>query len=36
MTGATCVAGSAYRSGAPEFTLGFSGVHVARSFLFTV
>ena len=23
MAGATCVAGTAYRSGAPEFTLGF-------------
>jgi len=36
MTGATCVAGTADPSGAPEFTLGFSGVRVARSLVFCV
>jgi len=32
--GATCGAGTAYPSGAPEFTPGFSGVFVARSLVF--
>jgi hypothetical protein len=31
-TGATCGAGTAYPSGAPEFTSGFIGVRVTRSF----
>jgi hypothetical protein len=30
-TGATSGAGTAYPSGAPEFTLGFSGFRVTRS-----
>ena len=30
-TGANSGAGTAYHSGAPEFTPGFSGVHVIRS-----
>ena len=34
--GATCGAGTAYSSGAPELTLGFSGVRVARSVVFCV
>ena len=35
-TGATCGAETAYHSGAPEFTPGFSWVHVARSLVFCV
>jgi hypothetical protein len=35
-TGATCGAGTAYPSGAPEFTTCFSGVRVARSLAFSV
>jgi len=35
-TGATCGAGTAYPSGAPEFTHGFSVVRVARSLVFCV
>ena len=31
MTGVTCGAGTAYPSGAPEFTLVFSAVRVTRS-----
>ena len=31
MTGVTSEAGTAYPSGAPEFTPGFSGVRVTRS-----
>jgi len=31
MTGATHGAGTGYSFGAPEFTPGFSGVHVAQS-----
>ena len=35
-TGATCGAGTAHPSGAPEFTHGFSAVRVARSLVFCV
>ena len=35
-TGATSEAGTAYLSGAPEFTPGFSGVHVTRSIVLCV
>jgi hypothetical protein len=35
-TGATCGVGTAYLSGAPEFTYGFSGVRVAQSLVFCV
>jgi hypothetical protein len=34
MTGATSGAGTTYPSGAPEVTLGFSGVRVTRSLVF--
>ena len=34
--GATCGAGTAYPSEAPEFTLGFSVVHVTRSLVLSV
>ena len=34
--GATSGAGTAYPSGAPEFTLWFSGVHVTQSLVFSV
>ena len=36
MTGATSGAGTAYPSGAPEFTPGFSGIHVTRSLVLYV
>jgi hypothetical protein len=36
MTGVTSGAGTAYTSGAPEFTSGFSGVHVSRSLVLYV
>jgi len=36
MTHATCGAGSAYPSGAPEFTPGFSGVRLAQPLVFCV
>jgi len=32
MTGAACVAGNAYPSGAPDFTSVFMEVHVVLSF----
>ena len=35
-TGATCGVGTAYLSGVPEFTSGFSGVRVAQSLVFCV
>ena len=35
-TGATSGAGTAYHSGAPEFTSVFSGVRVGRSLVFCV
>jgi len=35
-TGVTSGAGTAYLSGAPEFTPGFSGVRVAQSLVFCV
>ena len=35
-TAATCGAGTAYSSGAPELTPSFSGVRVARSLVFCV
>ena len=36
MTGATSGAGTTYPSGAPEVTLGFSGVRVTRSLVLYV
>ena len=35
-TGVTCGAGSTNPSGTPVFTLGFSGIHIARSLVFYV
>jgi hypothetical protein len=36
LTGANSAAGTAYPSGAPEFTPGFSGVRVTRSLVLYV